>query len=258
MIEMIYQIHKDYRTAIDVLSQQIEALTEEVSTRKKATPRPDTPTPMPFPLPVTAPAGAAAPDSCPVGLPTAAPHKSWATVARQGRKEKTTMAPRATNTPARSTTNNRPQPKTGLSARDRRLVVKRKGGPLTTTALDVRDNINLALAVTYVQTVSLQGNTVTLTTMESIKATSLNSKVGTFLHLISGTVSIYRDTPVSHVLVHRIPTSKSLAEIASEPTTFNTGLSLTSQPRWLTTDDARAGKTASTVGISITGPRASD
>jgi len=39
MIEMIYQIHKDYRTAIDALSEQIEALTGEVSTLKDATPR---------------------------------------------------------------------------------------------------------------------------------------------------------------------------------------------------------------------------
>ena len=35
-------------------------------------------------------------------------------------------------------------------------------GPLPTTTLDLRDDINLALAVTYVQTVSLRGNTVTL------------------------------------------------------------------------------------------------
>ena len=94
--------------------------------------------------------------------------------------------------------------------------------------------------------------------MESIKATWLNSKVGTFLHLIPGMVSFHLDTPGSHVLVHGIPTSKSLAEKATELTTFNTGLSLTGQPRWLTTDDARASKTVSTVVISITGPRASD
>jgi len=75
MIEMIYQIHKDYRTAIDALSEQIKALTEEVSTLKNATPRPDTPTPIPFPLLVTAPERATAPDSRPVALPTAAPHK---------------------------------------------------------------------------------------------------------------------------------------------------------------------------------------
>jgi len=38
MVEMIYQIHKDYRTAIDALSEQIEVLTEEVSTSKDAAP----------------------------------------------------------------------------------------------------------------------------------------------------------------------------------------------------------------------------
>jgi len=54
MIKMIYQIHKDYRTAINALSEQIKALTEEVSTFKNATtPRPDTHTLIPFPLPVT-------------------------------------------------------------------------------------------------------------------------------------------------------------------------------------------------------------
>jgi len=258
LIEMIYQIHKDYRTAIDAHGEKIEALGEEVSTLKNATPRPDTPTPIPFPLPVTAPERTAAPDSRPIALPTAAPHKTWATVARMGRKEKTTMAARAVNAPAKSTTNNRPLLKKGLTARERRPSVKHNGGPLPTTALDLRDDIDLALAATYVQTVLLRGHTVTLTTMESITATSLNSKVGTFLHLIPGTVSVHLDNPVSPVLVHGIPTSKSLAEIANELTTFNTGLSPTNQPRWLTTDDSRAGKTASTVVISITGPRASD
>jgi len=61
MIEMIYQIHKDYRTAIDSLSEQSEALTEAVSTLKNATPRPDTPTPIPLPLPVTVPERTAPP-----------------------------------------------------------------------------------------------------------------------------------------------------------------------------------------------------
>jgi len=257
MIEMIYQIHKDYRTAIDALSELIEALTEEVSTLKDATPRPDTPTPIPFTLPATAPPRPSTHDTHPLTLPAAAPPKSWATVARKGRKEKTTMAARAAQA-RKPTTNNRPQLKKGLTARERRLVIKRKGEPLPTSALDLRDDINLALAATYVQSVSIRGNTVTLTTMESIKATSLNSKVGLFLHLIPGTVSVLLDTPVSHVLVHGIPTSKSLVEIAAELTTFNTGLSLTGQPGWLTTDDARGGKSASTVVITITGPRASD
>jgi len=257
MIEMIYQIHKDYRSAIDALSEQIEALTEELANTKEATPRPDTPTPIPFPLPTVAPSPATASNIRPLPLPIAAQPKSWATVARKGRKEKTTMAARAAQAPTKSNTN-RPQPKKGLTARERRLVIKREGEPLDTNALDLRDDINQALAATYVQTVSLRGNTVTLTTMESVKAASLNSEVGSFLHLIPGTISVHLDAPVSHILVHGIPTSKTLAEIANELTTYNTGLSLTEQPRWLTTDGARAGKTASTVVINITGPRAAD
>jgi len=168
------------------------------------------------------------------------------------------MVARAAQAPAKPNSTNRPQLKQGLTARECRLIIKREGEPLPTSALDLRDDINLALAATYVQTVSIRGKTVTLTTMESIKATSLNSKLGSFLHLIPGTVSVLLDTPVSHVLVHGIPTSKSLVAIATELTTFNTGLSLTGQPRWLTTDDAKAGKSASTVVITITGPRASD
>jgi len=157
MIEMIYQIHKDYRTAIDSLSEQSEALTEAVSTLKNATPRPDTPTPIPLPLLVTVPERTAPPDSRLFTLPTAMPHKSWATVTRKSRKEKTVMAARAANAPAKSATtgNNRPQLKKGITARERRLVVKREGGPLPTTALDLRDEIKLALAATYVQTISL-------------------------------------------------------------------------------------------------------
>jgi len=90
--------------------------------------------------------------------------------------------------------------------------------------------------------------------MESVKAASLNSKVGRFLHLIPGSISVHLDALMTHILVHGIPTSKTLAEIANELTTYNTGLSLTQQPRWLTTDEARAGKSASTVVINITGP----
>jgi len=227
MIEMIYQIDEDYRTALDTLSERIDTLTEDVTNLNNATPQPDTPTPIPFPLPVVAPERATAPDSHPLTLSTTAPPKSWATGARKGRKERTTMAARAAHAPTKSNTVNRPQLQKGLTAREHGLVVKREGEPHPTTALDLRDDMNLALAATYVQTVSLRGNTVTLTTMESIKATSLTSKVGTFLYLIPGTVSVHLDTPVLDILVHRIPTSKSLAEIASELTTYNTRLSLT-------------------------------
>jgi len=43
--------------------------------------------------------------------------------------------------------------------------------------LELRDNINQALAETYVPTVSIKGDIVTLTTMESTGATMLNSQV---------------------------------------------------------------------------------
>jgi len=120
------------------------------------------------------------------------------------------MAAWAAQAPTKSTTN-RPQPKKGLTARERHLIIKRESEPLDTNTLDLRDDINQALAATYVQTVSLRGNTVTLTTMESVKAISLNSKAGTFLHLIPWTVSVHMDTPMSHILVRRIPILKTLA-----------------------------------------------
>jgi len=105
MIEIIYQIHKDYRSAIDRLSEQIEVLTEEIANTKEATPRPDTPTPIPFPLPTVAPSPATTSNIRPPPLPVVAQLKSWAPVARKGRKEKTTIAARAAQAPTKSTTN---------------------------------------------------------------------------------------------------------------------------------------------------------
>ena len=148
MIEMIYKIHKDYRTAIDALSEQIEALTLDVRTLKNAPPQPDTHTPIPFPLPAVAPERATAPDSRPLTLPTAAPPRSMVTIARKGRKEKTTMVAWAAHTPMKLNTINRPQQKKGLTVRKRRLVVKREGEPLPTTALYLRTDIHLAFAAT--------------------------------------------------------------------------------------------------------------
>lgn len=92
--------------------------------------------------------------------------------------------------------------------------------------------------------------------MESVKATSLNSEVGTFLHMIPSTISIHLGTTMLHILVHRIPNSKSLAKVPTKLTIFNTWLSLTEQPRWLTTDNTMGGKSASKVVNNITGPRA--
>jgi hypothetical protein len=58
--------------------------------------------------------------------------------------------------------------------------------------------------------------------------------------------------------VHGIPTSYALANIGRELTTFNTGLALAQQPRWLTSDENSAGKKASTMVITATGPKAQD
>jgi hypothetical protein len=94
--------------------------------------------------------------------------------------------------------------------------------------------------------------------MDTVKATSLNTKVAQFLYLISGTTTIQLDTPSTYLLVHSISTSSSLADIGKKLTTYNTGLALAEQPRWLTTDDKRAGKSASSVTIIVTGLKAQD
>jgi len=91
--------------------------------------------------------------------------------------------------------------------------------------------------------------------MESTKATLLNSKVGSFLHLIPGTVSIHLDTPVTHLLMHGIPTSYSMDTVPTELTTCNSGLALAGQPRWLTTEESCFGKSTLTVVVVMTGPR---
>ena len=144
------------------------------------------------------------------------------TVAKKGRKKNNTSAKDPPTVAKPDTTTNPPAAKKGLTARERRLIIKREGAPLNTTALALRDDINQVLSGKYIQTVSIRGNTLTLTTMESIRATSLNSKVGTFLHLIPGTTTVQLDTPTTQLLVHGIPTNNSLAAIATELTTFNT------------------------------------
>jgi hypothetical protein len=66
------------------------------------------------------------------------------------------------------------------------------------------------------------------------------------------------DTPTTQLIVHGIPTNHALLNIGEELTTFNTGLILSQEPRWLTSNERREGKSASSVVISITGPKAQD
>ncbi|RPA92600.1 hypothetical protein L873DRAFT_1859899 [Choiromyces venosus 120613-1] len=122
--------------------------------------------------------------------------------------------------------------------------------------MELRDAINKELSSTYVQTISLIGGNVTITTTETVKMTLLNSKAFTFLHLIPGATSVHLDIPATLLLIHDLPTCHSLATITTEPTTFNSGLALTQQLRWLTSDESCASKNTSTIIITITSPKA--
>ena len=125
-------------------------------------------------------------------------------------------------------------------------MIKRDGSPLTTSPIAIRDSINAALATTLIQRIECNAaNDLLITTMDTVKATSLNSKVSQFLHLIPGTTTVQLDSPSAQLLVHGIPTSYSLAYIGKELTTFNTGLVLAHPPRWLRPEEQRVGKKAS-------------
>src|ERR1700709_485182 len=185
----------------------------------------------------------------------------WATVAKRPKKKKTpTTTPQAPSAPPPTT--NKPSPnqeKKTPTLRERRLLVKRDGSPLPTSTISLRDQINTALGSTFIQ--RIEGDTlnnITLITMETIKATALNSRASTFLHLIPGTSSVHLDTPTTQLIVHGIPTSHALLNIGEELTTFNTCLILSQEPRWLTSNERREGKSASSIVISITGPKAQD
>src|SRR5207302_4600095 len=119
-----------------------------------------------------------------------------------GRK-KTSAPPKPSTTPATTPTSAKtPAPRKGPTMRERRLTIKRNGSPLLPTTIELRDSINKALPATLVQTVSFEGGNVTLTTMDSFKATSLNSRVSAFLHLIPGTTTLHLDSLASQLLVH--------------------------------------------------------
>ena len=108
----------------------------------------------------------------------------------------------------------------------------RDGSALTTSIIAIRDNINAALQATLIQRVECNSaNDILITTMDTVKATSLNSKISQFLHLIPGTTTVQLDSLSAQLLVHGIPTSYSLSDIGKELTTYNTGLALALQPR---------------------------
>jgi hypothetical protein len=138
-------------------------------------------------------------------------------------------------------------------------MIKRDGSPLTTSIIAIRDRMNAALNATLIQRVECNpANHLMFTTMDTVKATSLNSKISEFLHLIPGVTSVHQYTPSAQLLVQGIPTSYALGNIGWELTTFVTGLALAQQPRWHTSDEKCAGKEASTILITPSGPKAQD
>jgi hypothetical protein len=210
-------------------------------------------TPEPIPPPPPPPSAPPAPTPAPP-----VPSGTWAQVAGKKKKKTTTTSKPASAAPPPPSTK-APVTKKALSLRERRLIIKRDGSKLPFPTTTIRDNINSALNAIIIQRIEVDIlNNLSLITMDSVKATSLNAKAAQFLHLIPGTTTVHLDSPSAHLLVHGIPTSSSLADIGRELTTFNPGLALAELPRWLTTDDKRTGKAASTVTIIATGARAQD
>ncbi|RPA89504.1 hypothetical protein L873DRAFT_1796057 [Choiromyces venosus 120613-1] len=259
-IKMMDIVQADYRKLIDGLQEEIDALNSELDQLRVSPPQPPTTTaespsnthraPESTSAPAQQPASTSAPAPTPVGAP------SWATVVRKGKKKAATNTQKPASAAKQPSPANAPAPKKGITMRERRLVIKRDSSPLTPTTMELQDAINSALSSTYIQTVSLKGSNITLTTMDRVKSTSLNSKASAFLHLVSGATTVHLDTPATQLLVHGLPTCHSLATIAMELTTFNSGLVLTEQPRWLTPKASHAGKNASTIVITVTGPKA--
>ena len=165
---------------------------------------------------------------------------SWAQVVRKPRNKTTppSAKPAVAEAPPSPPTPKAPSTKKGLTLRERRLIIKRDGSSLTTSTIAIRDSINTALQATLIQRIERNpANDLLFTTMDTVRATSLNSKISQFLHLVPGTTTVHLDSPTAQVLVHNIPTAYSLADICKEFTTYNTGLVLAQQPRWLRTEE---------------------
>jgi hypothetical protein len=260
ILTFLTEMQQEYTTLTDNLFIQIGLLNEEISSLKlQAREHPSSPSPAPKPGSTPAPPPPAPSSSKP---PPTAPAPTWATVARKNKKKKNPAPASASASPPTAATNTKPssqQEKKHPTLRERRLLIKRDGSDLPTSTISLRDQINSALGSTFVQRIEGDAlNNITLITMDMIKATALNSRASTFLHLIPGTSSVHLDTPMTQLIVHGIPTSQALLTIGEELTTYNSGLILSQEPRWLTSNDRREGKSASSIVISITGPKAQD
>ena len=88
--------------------------------------------------------------AAPVPPPALVP-SSWAQVVKRARKPSTVPNKRPAAAPAAQPTAKQPTPpKKGITHRERRLIIKRDGSPLTTSVVTVRDSINTALQATLI------------------------------------------------------------------------------------------------------------
>ena len=130
----------------------------------------------------------------------------WSQVA--GRKAKkptpsTAKAPQPVPQPATAPPASSPPQAKMLTHRERRLLIRRDGTPLTSTVA-IRDSINIALQATLIQRVVCRpDNNLTLITMDTVTAASLSNKVSSILHLIPGTTTVRLDFPTVQILVER-------------------------------------------------------
>jgi hypothetical protein len=175
-------------------------------------------------------------------------------VVRKPKKKVTTPAVANTQSTPKATST-----KKGPTLRECRLMVKRDGSPLTTSVITNRDSMNTVLNTILIQGVECNlANHLIFTSIDTVKVTSLNSKISQFLHLIPGITTVYCVSPSVKLLVYGMPTSYALADIGRELTTFNTGLALAQQLRYLTCDEKCAGKKAWAILITATGPKVQD
>src|SRR5207237_1108647 len=140
---MFRHLQDDYRKAIDGLTEDVSALSEELETLRSS-PQPAPTTSAPAPPTTKAPESTSrpAPQQYPPPPPVtpAGPAPSWATVVRKGRKKAPAPKPSAplVNT---STSPKAPVPKKGPTMTERRLTIKCDGSPLSpsfdTTATEI-------------------------------------------------------------------------------------------------------------------------
>ena len=135
--------------SIALLQDRLTTAGEKVgSLTAAAASRPSPPPQAPGSTPGPAQPAPSAPAPPPASVPS-----SWAQVVKRARKTSTipSKPPAAAAPAAKPATKQPPPPRKGITHRERWLIIKRDGSPLTTSVVTVRDSINTALQATLIQ-----------------------------------------------------------------------------------------------------------